>query len=71
MSSLTFLLLFLCAWVPCALWVGRSGWQEARNATLLERVAGTFWVATLGGLGLVVVGVFAVGLVAVIVSAIV
>jgi hypothetical protein len=49
MSSLTFALLFLIAWVPCAIWFGRSNWRESENAAPLERVAGTAWLAVIGG----------------------
>jgi hypothetical protein len=70
MSSLTFLLLLLAAWIPCALWVGRSNWRDEQHASLIERVAGTAWLAALGGLALAAGGVFVVSLVVIAVSAV-
>lgn len=70
MSSLTFALLFLAAWIPCALWVGRSHWQDERHATVIERVAGTAWIAALGGLAIAGAGLFVISLVVIAVSAV-
>jgi hypothetical protein len=70
MDSLTFLLLFLIAWVPCAIWLGRSNWRETETSAPLERVAGTAWLALIGGGMVAGAGLLVVALAVLAVSAV-